>query len=198
MPTLEVLVGMIGSGKTTYARQRADDGALVISLDDLTEMLHARYRYEPELRKCYQQMEHSLAWAGLCAGRDVIIDRTHLTLESRRRWITWAGNFDSMQDYEGKGYHTPVVAIVFPREPALVHARRRFETDARGRSLEEWDLVAAHHEAQAEAEPISDGEGFTAIREVKTDVLPGTLNTRGTDSPASREGETVHRIRPRS
>ena len=42
---IEVLSGMIASGKTSYARSRADDGALIISHEDLTEMLHGRYVY---------------------------------------------------------------------------------------------------------------------------------------------------------
>src|SRR4051794_6882508 len=94
--TIEVLVGMIGSGKSTYARSRADAGALVICHDDLTEMLHARYRYEQGLQALYRGMEGSLAGAALAAGRDAVIDRTHLTRESRARWVDWIRTFRQM------------------------------------------------------------------------------------------------------
>jgi dephospho-CoA kinase len=48
MPTIYVLVGMIASGKSTYARGRADGGAIVVSHDAITEGIHARPRYEQE------------------------------------------------------------------------------------------------------------------------------------------------------
>lgn len=164
-PTIEVLVGMIASGKTTYARRRADEGALIISHDDLTRMLHGRYRYEAVLRDCYRRMEQSLAWAGLNAGRDVIIDRTHLTRESRKRWIDWARGYVELNTFEGKSPTVLVVAVAFPIEAPCFHANRRM-SDPRGRSYEDWLKVACHHHDQAEAEPLSGDEGFAEIRRI--------------------------------
>jgi hypothetical protein len=161
---LEVLVGMVGSGKSQYARKRAKQGSLCIAHDNLTAMLHCEYRYEQGLRDCYRGMEESIAWAALNAGRDVIIDRTNLTAESRRRWLRWAREvYDSLNTFNGKGPTTLVVAVAFPVEAPEVHARRRFEADPRGRSYEEWLSVARHHWAQAQAEPLSEGEGFAEI-----------------------------------
>jgi hypothetical protein len=164
MPTIEVLVGMIASGKTTYARNRADEGALVVSHDDLTEMLHARYRYEADLRECYRRMEEALAAEAIRAGRDVVIDRTHLTRESRKRWLDFA-----IRHAAATGELVGVVAVAFPIEPPLLHASRRFQADSRGRSLAEWFQVTAHHHAQALAEPLSADEGFAEIRHVITE-----------------------------
>jgi predicted kinase len=87
---IELLVGMIGSGKSTYARSHADRGSLVVCHDDLTAMLHAEYRYEPGRREMYRQMEQELVRVAIdhyCF--HVIIDRTHLTTESRVRWINF-------------------------------------------------------------------------------------------------------------
>jgi predicted kinase len=164
MPTVEVLIGMIGSGKSTYARGRARDGALIISHDDLTAMLHAEYRYEPGLRECYRRMEESLAWAALTAGRDLVIDRTHLTRESRRRWVTWAPTY---------GPTAPVIAVLFPRFNAEWHARRRFRADPRGRTLDDWVKVARHHEEQADAEPLDwEAEGFSRRLVITPETSP--------------------------
>lgn len=160
---IEVLVGMIASGKSTYARRRADEGAIIISHDDLTEMLHARYRYESRLREMYRRMEESLAWLALDNGRDVIIDRTHLTSESRDRWVKWAKVYNSLSTY---GYRKPpiiVIAVAFPIEAPEVHARRRMN-DHRARPYEEWLLIARHHVEQARLEPLSDDEGFSEVR----------------------------------
>jgi predicted kinase len=154
MPTVELMVGMIASGKSTYARKRGDDGALIVCFDDLTAMLHARYRYDPELRATYRLMEEALAYAALTkAGRDVLIDRTHLTRESRARWVILA-----------REWGVPIVAVATPIMPAEVHAIRRFRADPRGRSLEDWSWVALHHAGQARAEPLESSEGFAEIR----------------------------------
>src|SRR5437879_4836675 len=110
---IEILVGPIASGKSTYARQRADEGALVVCHDDLTAMLHCTYRYEQELRETYRAMENNLAMRALFSGRDVLIDRTHLTRESRRRWLDFARNHGLELDRPP----TPVVAVTFPVRP---------------------------------------------------------------------------------
>lgn len=149
---IEVLVGMIASGKSTYARKRADEGALVISHDDLTTMLHGCYRYEPELKDCYRAIMVDMACQSIIAKRDVIVDRTHLTRESRKIWIDVAN-----------GAKVPVIAVMFPQLHAEAHARRRFEADPRGRSYEEWLKVAKHHEQQALAEPLIFSQEFAAI-----------------------------------
>lgn len=156
MPRLEILVGMVGSGKSTYARRRADEGAIVISHDSLTEMLHARYRYEQQLRAEYRAAEEQLARTFLSAGRDVVIDRTHLTTESRGRWIGFAKRM-----HFGSGIETRVMAVTFPIESPEVHAQRRCIADARGRSFDDWFRVAQHHYEQALAEPLDPkAEGF--------------------------------------
>jgi hypothetical protein len=152
-PRLELLVGMVASGKTTYARDRADHGALVVSHDDLTQMLHGRYRYEPDLKPTYRAMMRYAARHGLEEGRDVVIDRTNLTRESRRYWTGAAAVWG-----------VPIVAVVFPRMGPASHAMRRFEADPRGRSYVEWLEVARHHADQAEAEPLDwEGEGFASV-----------------------------------
>lgn len=147
------MVGMIASGKSTYARERAKAGALVISHDALTGMLHAEYRYEPQLREMYRAMEETLAELAVYRQRPVIIDRTHLTRESRQRWTKFAREMP-----------TAIRAVVFKcADSPFEHAKRRFEADPRGRRLNEWASVAEHHYEQWLNEPLKDwrGEGFS-------------------------------------
>jgi hypothetical protein len=164
---IEVLVGMIASGKGLYARRRADEGALVVCHDDLTQMLHGgAYRYEEGLRKYYRRMEQAIVAEAIWVRRDAVIDRTHLTAESRRRWIDFAHRLRNEALIEGdreiyRGL--PVVAVAFPIEAPGIHARRRFESDPRGRTFEEWLFVAEHHWTQAQEEPLSEDEGFAEI-----------------------------------
>lgn len=158
MNTIQILVGPIASGKSTYARKQGDVGALIVSHDSLTEMLHGTYRYEAALRAAYREMEESLVLATLKAGRDVVIDRTHLTRESRLRWV----NCREYLTYV-RGCRYNIVAVVFPVESPEVHAKRRFEVDARGRSYEQWLAVAKHHAEQWSKESISESERFDDI-----------------------------------
>jgi predicted kinase len=157
MPRLELLIGMIASGKSTYALKRAEEGALVVSHDALTAMLHAEYRYESGLRDAYRRMEEEIAHIAIVHEKDVVIDRTHLTRASRERWVEFANRFLPT---------VPVIAVAFPIEPAHIHATRRFAHDARGRTFLDWHGVALHHAVQAQAEPLSDDEGFAEIRHV--------------------------------
>ena len=158
MPGLEILVGMIASGKSQYARTRADEGAMVVCHDDLTQMIHARYRYDPALRNLYRRMEESLAGDALADGRDVVIDRTHLTRESRQRWLDFAWTMGA-RPYP---IDVTIVAVRFPIETPEIHARRRM-ADSRGRPYEEWLRVAQHHATQAETEPLRLDEGFAIV-----------------------------------
>lgn len=179
MPMIELLVGMIGSGKSTYARRRAKEGALVVSHDGLTAMLHAEYRYEQGLRACYRKMEEAIAVEAIIAGRDVVIDRTHLAKESRSRWVAFKNNAmlpaDSWRDLR-------IIAVVFPTWPAHVHATRRHHHDARGRSFQEWHQVAVHHAEQARTEPLDwQDEGFDGLREIDVPPWPSGLSELTTD-----------------
>lgn len=163
---LEILVGMVCSGKSVYARKRADEGVLIVCHDALTQGLHGgAYRYEQGLRDCYRRMEEDLVKRAFQAGRDAIIDRTHLTRESRQRWINFA-KWPSFAEWD----LPTVVAVAFPIESPEVHARRRFESDPRGRTFEEWLFVADHHWTQAQEDPLHEGEGFAEI--IRPDVTP--------------------------
>lgn len=150
---IQVLIGMIGSGKTTYARERAKQGAIVVCHDSLTESLHAEYRYEQGLREFYRDIEAFIVKRAVREWRRVVIDRTHLTRESRQRWVELA-----------RSLHVEIEAVVFPGLGAETHARNRFNSDARGRTFETWLGVARHHEAQLQAEPLDwRAEGFDRL-----------------------------------
>jgi adenylate kinase family enzyme len=181
MPKIELLIGMIGSGKSTYARRRARDGALVVCHDDLTAMLHAEYRYEQGLRESYRRMEEALVREAVLVGRDAVIDRTHLTRESRARWIGSVRNF--MLPGEVWENDPPrLIAITFPNRSPEEHARRRHTADARGRSYEEWLSVARHHAEQACAEPFDwEAERFDDWKSIDVPPWPVGLSEQTAD-----------------
>jgi predicted kinase len=151
---IEMLIGFIGSGKSTYARKWAEQGAVIICRDDMITMVHGCYRYESRWSLMYNRMMEESIKVAFDHGRNyVILDGTHLTVESRKRWIEY-----------GIQHRYPIVATVFPMESPEVHARRRFESDPRGRSLEEWINVAEKHAEQWRWEPVKVDEGFKWVK----------------------------------
>jgi hypothetical protein len=124
-----------------------------------------------------EQIVRSIIWAR----RDAIIDRTHLTKESRKRWIDFAkGTGECMDRYEHaalwnkKGERDTIIAVVFPTESPFQHATRRYGSDARGRRFTEWQQVAEHHAEQARLEPLDwRAEGFDDVRVVMPEEVGG-------------------------
>jgi len=152
-PRIEVLVGMIASGKSTYSAKRAQEGAIVINDDSIVTAVHGGVYtlYSKELKPLYKSIEDHILHIAIAMGKDVIIDRgLNLARQSRVRWIALA-----------KSLEAEPIAILFPIESPEVHAKRRTEHDSRGTSYERWLVNARHHlsvyqEVQAE-------EGFSEI-----------------------------------
>lgn len=149
---IELLIGMIASGKSTWARQRAGQGWLVVNDDAIVTMLHGGdyHGYNQKYKALYKAVEDTILHTAVAMGKDVVIDRTNLSPASRRRWLSL-----------GASLGVPVRGVVFQMETPEVHARRRADADGRGYSYEYWLRVARHHLAH-HGPPTLD-EGFAEI-----------------------------------
>lgn len=150
--TFEILIGMIASGKSTYAKKRAREGAVIVNADSIVNAIHAdQYTlYTDELKALYKAVETNLVMTAMAMGRDIVIDRTNLDWNSRSRYIA----FGRMMNYFVRG-------VIFPMETPSIHAQRRFQTDPRGISFERWRSVAEKH-AASYVMPSMD-EGFHTL-----------------------------------
>lgn len=147
------LVGMIGSGKSTFARRMADAGYLVYSNDAVIPGLHAGnyHGYRDELRETYRRIQRSMVSTLLALGHSVVLDDTHTRASSRKEDLR-------MASYLG----VPCDCVLFPiADPPAVHAVRRYNHDSRGNSLEKWQEVLEKH--LAGYVPPSLEEGFLRI-----------------------------------
>lgn len=122
---VDLLIGNIASGKSTYARQRVREGWFVVNGDAIMNMLLAdQYRYQ-NLVVCLMQLKAKFL---VEAHEDVVIDSSwNVAAEAR---IMWQQLFPNL------------VEIVFPREAPEVHAKRRMEHDPRGGTYDMWLEVA--------------------------------------------------------
>lgn len=153
MPTLTVLVGMIASGKSTYSKAEARSGAVIVNDDAIVTAIHGGdyALYDKALKPVYKSAEMQIALTALALGRDVIIDRgLSISAQARRRWVALASSLD-----------VPSQAVIFPPASAEEHARRRFEKDSRGHSLDYWIAVTRRH-ASLWQTPTTD-EGFSRV-----------------------------------
>jgi predicted kinase len=97
---LVVLVGLQGSGKSTFRRERLDDTHVVVSKDLF------RNNPRPARRQVF------LIDEALSAGRSVVVDNCNVTLEDRRLLIEQA-----------RRYQARVVCYYFPPDLDACHAR---------------------------------------------------------------------------
>lgn len=134
---MELLIATIGAGKSTYAKKRAKEGAIIVNDDSIVMAVHSdQYNLYQETNKpLYKGIELAIiSWAA-ALNKDVVIDNTNLTIKKRLKYISIAKDLGFDQ----------IDAVVFKFEKPEIHAKRRFESDSRGYSYERWLDVAKKH-----------------------------------------------------
>jgi predicted kinase len=149
---IEVLVGMIGSGKSTWARKRAEQGWVVINEDSIVTAVHggAYKQYDNSLKALYKAAENTIFVTAVALGRNVCIDRTNTTAKTRARWIALAHSLDQKK----------IDCVVFPMHDRATHAARRCLSDDRGYSMKEWEKVFNRHMDEYQHPSVSEGFRF--------------------------------------
>lgn len=145
---VELLIGMIGSGKSIYSNKRAKEGAIVLNDDSIVLAVHGgNYSlYDKKLKPLYKQVETAMFHTAIAMGKDIVIDRTNLSKSQRTRYISLAKSLD--QD---------IVGVIFPIEDPEIHAARRYKHDSRGVSYQKWCGIADFHFSQYEEPQLNEG-----------------------------------------
>lgn len=149
-----LLVGTIGSGKSTYAKKMAKDGVLIVNDDSIVNSVHGGQNtlYSMALQPLYKLIENTIIHYAVGNHLDVIIDRTNLSIKSRKRPIAIA-----------KSLEEQITAICF-KIPSKEEALNRRMTEDRGYSREQWAKVWDRMMADY-SQPTVD-EGFDFIWEL--------------------------------
>jgi predicted kinase len=147
-----LLIGQIASGKSTFAKEKAKQGCVIINDDTIVNMIHGtNHLYKEGFKPLYKSIENHILFTSVCMGLNVVIDRAlDIRKESRARWIKTANSLD-----------TDIIAVVFKKEDSMIHAKRRYYSDCRDISLTEWEEVAIQFDKDY-TEPVLE-EGFSKI-----------------------------------
>lgn len=132
-PKLEILVGNIASGKSSYAQIKAAHGAIIINDDSVVKCIHEDqyHLYDEELKPLYKSVEHFIVRTALNMGKDVVINRTNQKRKTRLRF----------RDI-GRECGAEIVVVKFPWNAPEIHAQRRVDHDGRGYGFNVWLEVA--------------------------------------------------------
>lgn len=145
-PRFYLMVGIPGSGKTTYAR-RYLGRALRLSLDDLRLMITG-VAYDPRYESIVIGVGHAALDLMLSRARvwhhDILLDATNATVDRRRFYIRMAEQY---------GLPTVAVFVDCPLDVALARDRRR--PDSVGE-----DVVRRYH---SQLQPPTPEEGFAEV-----------------------------------
>lgn len=153
---IQLLIGMIASAKSHYAKNAAKQGLIIVNDDDIVTSLHGGdyTLYDKKLKVLYKSIENTIVSFALSIGKSVIIDRgVNISLQGRKRWIALAKSFDVLCE-----------AIVFEKQSPETHAQRRFNHDPRGLSYQFWLNCAKEHNNKYISP--SQEEGFNVIHYV--------------------------------
>ncbi len=119
MSTLYVLVGNIGSGKTTWARQqvKANPRVRIVSPDAIRQMLFGDYEYRVEMDAIITDICCRAIHDLLLADYEVVVDACNYTRARRLAWIRVAERLNCK-----------VCGIYFPKREASWHVGNRLKS----------------------------------------------------------------------
>lgn len=153
MANLYLLIGNIGSGKSTWTKANCE-GKLVISRDDIRYMLGGgSYLFDWDLEPRIRGIEMYILLNLLSTGKDIIIDEIGISKEERTDYISTAKNLN---------YN--VIAVQMPKFSKEICVDRRMKHQHRGYIKKTWEEVWDRFDKQYE--PPTYEEGFWDIVEV--------------------------------
>lgn len=144
-----ILVGMVGSGKSSWARMQAgtDFNVIRIGVDDIRSMIKDKYTFDFQLEPLVDKMKLTMIKEIISAGKDVIIDDIHLTKDSREKLCAIIQGIES--DIE--------IIYVWMQCDNEVALKRRL-TNLRGATEFEWRQIMDKHVRMFDTPSIAEND----------------------------------------
>lgn len=134
MRTIWITTGLIGSGKSTWAKEFAKDKKIaIICRDELRTMVKGNYIYEKETEKLVKQFADTNILLALSQGWNIIIDEVHITKTKRQEVIEFIRAHPYMAP-EGVKF----VIVHFTEKENNIDNRMK---SPRGYTREDWEGV---------------------------------------------------------
>ncbi len=128
---LTILVGNIGSGKTTLCKKLAEEGNVIISQDDLRYSIGAgQYIFNESYEPLIKRSSRVLAYSFMEKGIPLVIDETNMSRIIRSRYLSIA------ELYEYK-----IKAIIFPALSKEESVHRRLQSNHGNTPKVVWEEV---------------------------------------------------------
>ncbi len=129
MNNIIILVGNIGSGKTTYCNTLTN--YVVISRDALRYMIgNGKYIFDVNLESAIHQSEKYIVEEFMKTGRDIVIDEVGMSRKLRKPYIKLASK-----------YQYKVTAIIMPKLTMQESVKRRLSSPHGDFGEEVWNSV---------------------------------------------------------
>lgn len=122
MKNIYILVGPPGSGKSTWVEKEFQGECFVVSSDKIIEEIAAEKNQTYNEVFHYAKVAESMMWQEFDKAIEtkhdpIVVDRTNMSVKSRRRFFERLRNF-----HKGHGYQ--LHAVVFPKPEDKEHERR--------------------------------------------------------------------------
>lgn len=154
MPNLYLTIGLIGSGKSTWAKKMAQENSNVkiICPDKIREMLNGEYKYEKNLDNiidliCKESVLHCIG-----GNYDVIVDCCNLTDKRRNVWLCLYPRYFSDRNISNPiTQNVKKIAVIFPNKDRQWHVDNVVKTE-KGKLFDRkyWEDVYDLHKSQYE------------------------------------------------
>lgn len=149
-----ILVGNIGSGKTTKTKELVEKGYVIISRDSLRYMIGSgQYIFNEDLEPAIWHSELKIVKEFMLLNSNIIVDETGMTKTERARYINLA------QKYDYK-----VVVMLFPKLSMEESVNRRMNNPHGQPDRKLWENVWKKFNQRYE-EPTFE-EGIHEIRRI--------------------------------
>lgn len=128
-----LMVGFIGSGKSTWAKNKvqSEPDLVIVNRDSLRVMIHGKYGYSQETEEIVKLLAEEAVALAAQRGFSVVIDETNLTKKKRAAWLELVQKVAINTDRE-------LMLEVIHCSESEGNVAYRMQGDSRGLSVKKW------------------------------------------------------------